>query len=62
MVLVFTAVILVIIGGASATSDDQSSDSQVYQTMQWALIALLMQPIMLAGGDIAMRNMRKMPE
>ena len=62
MVLVFTAVILVIIGGASATSDDQSSDSQAYQTMQWALIALLMQPIMLAGGDIAMRNMRKMPE
>ena len=28
----------------------------------WALIALLAQPVLLAGGSIAMRKMRKMPE
>ena len=28
----------------------------------WAMIALISQPILLAGGDIAMRKMKKMPE
>lgn len=28
----------------------------------WALVALISQPFLLAGGSIAMRKMRKMPE
>jgi len=32
------------------------------QSAPWALIALIAQPFLLAGGDIAMRKMRKMPE
>lgn len=32
------------------------------QSNPWAMVALIAQPFLLAGGDIAMRKMRKMPE
>ena len=51
----FIAVFLVIFG-----SEGQQAESM--SAAPWAMIALLAQPFLLAGGDIAMRQMRKMPE
>ena len=55
MSAVFVAVFLVIFGGAA--SSEESTDSNTL-----AMVALVAQPFLLAGGDIAMRKMRKMPE
>lgn len=52
---VFVAVMLVII----FASEEQSA---TMHANPWALIALISQPFLLAGGSIAMRKMRKMPE
>ena len=52
---VFIAVLLVIV---FADGDDAAS----MKTNPWALVALLSQPVLLAGGTIAMRKMRKIPE
>lgn len=52
---VFIAVMLVI-----AFADGEEANTM--KTNPWALIALVSQPFLLAGGSIAMRKMRKMPE
>ena len=51
----FIAVFLVIFGAEGTQQDSM-------QAAPWALVALVAQPFLLAGGDIAMRQMRKMPE
>ena len=53
MSAVFIAVFLVIAGGSGSDNSDSNT---------LALVALVAQPFLLAGGDIAMRKMRKMPE
>ena len=55
MSAVFIAVFLVIFGS-------EGSQGESMQTNPWAMVALIAQPFLLAGGDIAMRKMRKMPE
>ncbi len=55
MVAIFTSVFLIIFGCEGDQSDSMKSNPL-------ALIALISQPFLLAGGDIAMRKMRKMPE
>ena len=52
---VFVAVFLVIFG-----SEGEQGLSMA--AAPWAMVALIAQPFLLAGGDIAMRKMRKMPE
>lgn len=55
MSAVFIAVFLVIFGS-------KGSQQEAMQSNPWAMVALVAQPFLLAGGDIAMRKMRKMPE
>ena len=55
MSAVFIAVFLVIFGS-------EGSQQESMQNNAWAMVALIAQPFLLAGGDIAMRKMRKMPE
>jgi len=52
---VFVSVVLVI-----AYSNPEEASTM--KANPWALIALISQPVLLAGGSIAMRKMRKMPE
>ena len=52
---VFIAVFLVIFGS-------EGSQEKSMQSNPWAMVALISQPFLLAGGDVAMRRMRKMPE
>ena len=40
----------------------QGEDKSAMQTNMLATIALIAQPVLLAGGNITMRQMRKMPE
>lgn len=51
----FIAVFLVIFGA-------EGTQQESMKTVPWAMVALIAQPFLLAGGDIAMRQMRKMPE
>lgn len=55
MSAVFIAVFLVIFGSEGEQQDNMSAKPM-------AMVALISQPLLLAGGDIAMRKMRKMPE
>jgi len=55
MSAIFIAVFLIIFGSEGAQGDSM-------HTNPLAMIALISQPFLLAGGDIAMRKMRKMPE
>lgn len=50
------AILLVIVG---APPSDQDASSQ---SSSWALIALLMQPVLLAVGDVLIKKMKKLPE
>ena len=52
---VFISVILVIVYS-------NPEEAETMKSNPWALIALISQPVLLAGGSIAMRKMRKMPE
>lgn len=52
---VFIAVFLVIFGSEGGQAKSMHSNP-------WAMVALISQPFLLAGGDVAMRRMRKMPE
>jgi len=52
---VFVAVMLVVL----FANPEQSA---TMHANPWALVALISQPVLLAGGSIAMRKMRKMPE
>ena len=52
---VFIAVFLVIFGSEGSQQNSMHSNP-------WAMVALISQPFLLAGGDVAMRRMRKMPE
>ena len=52
---VFIAVFLVIFGSEGSQQKSMNSNP-------WAMVALISQPFLLAGGDVAMRRMRKMPE
>lgn len=55
MSAVFIAVFLVIFGS-------EGSQQASMETNPWAMVSLISQPFLLAGGDIAMRKMKKMPE
>ena len=55
MSAIFTAVFLIIFGSEGDQSESMKSNPL-------ALVALISHPFLLAGGDIAMRKMRKMPE
>lgn len=55
MSAIFVAVLLVILGSGGDQQEHMQSNP-------WAMVALISQPLLLAGGDIAMRRMRKMPE
>ena len=50
------AILLVIVG---TPADDETNSSQ---TSSWAMIALLMQPVLLAVGDALIKKMKKLPE
>lgn len=51
----FSAILLVIVGSSGA-------EAQNMETCAWAFIALIMQPILLAGGDLLLKKMGKLPE
>lgn len=55
LVFVFISVCLVILGAEGEESSTMSSNPL-------ALMALISQPVLLAGGAVAMRQMKKMPE
>lgn len=55
LVATFAAVMLVIFGANGEEGSTMSSNP-------FALIALLSQPVLLAAGAVAMRQMRKLPE
>lgn len=55
LMVVFVAVLLVILGAEGEESSTMSANP-------FAVIALIMQPVLLAAGAVAMRQMRKLPE
>lgn len=55
LLAVFVAVLLVILGAEGEESSTMSANPL-------AVVALIMQPILLAAGAVAMRQMRKLPE
>jgi drug/metabolite transporter (DMT)-like permease len=55
MSAVFIAVFLVIFGSSGSQQTSMESNP-------WAMVSLIAQPFLLAGGDISMRKMKKMPE
>ena len=51
----FFAILLVIVGASGA-------ESQSMESTTMAFVALIMQPVLLAGGDILLKRMGKLPE
>ena len=58
LLLAFVAVAIMILG--NSTADEENEDSQLPGTL--AIIALILNPVAIAIGNIAMRSMRKLPD